>query len=88
MPSVKLICMVAKHLIFGTLTVPCNHLHGCGKGGQGLILDFPCQGSPRCRQRETLMPRCGGHDAIQCFHIAEPGPACWTRRMVGYDLRT
>ena len=25
------------------------------------------------RQWKALMPRCGGHDAIQCFHIAEPG---------------
>ena len=73
-PTVELIGMGTKHLISGALTVPGDHLHGCGKGGQGLIWNFPCQGNPRCRQRETLIPRCGGHDVIQCFYIAEPGP--------------
>ena len=73
-PTVELIGMCTKHLISDALTVPGDHLHGCGKGGEGLIRDFPCRGIPRRRQKKALMPRCGGHDAIQCFHIAEPGP--------------
>ena len=41
-PTVELIGMGMKHLISDALIVPGDHLHGCGKGGQGLIRGFPC----------------------------------------------
>ena len=74
MPTVELIGMVAKHLISCSLIVPCDHLHGRGIGSEGIILDSPRRQSPRCRWREALMPCCCGLDAIQRFHVAEPGP--------------
>ena len=57
MPMVEFIGMVTKHLIIGV---------------EILIRDSPCQWSPHCRLGEALMPRCGGLDTIQCFHVAEP----------------
>ena len=72
MPTVELIGMGLKHLISCSLTILGNHLHGWGKGGEGLIRDSLGSWNPRCGWREALMPRCGSLYAIQCFHVAEP----------------
>ena len=73
MPMVEFIGMVTKHLITNSLVVLGNHFHRWGVRSEGIIWDSPCWRSPRCSWGVALMPRCGGLDAVQCFHVAEPG---------------
>ena len=75
MPMVEFIGMVTKHLTTYSLIVLGNHLHWWGIGVEILIRDSPCQWSPHYRFGEALMPRCGGLDTIQCFHVTEPSLA-------------
>ena len=66
--------MVSKHLIACSLAVPGNLLHGSGEGIKGIIWSSPHRQSPGYRWGGPLVPCRGGLDAIQSFHVAEPGP--------------